>query len=56
MGRFNGDVGLAIRAYNAGPIFVERVKAGIYKDYPEETRDYVIKVLQYKEEYEGFGL
>jgi len=44
LGRFGGDLSLALSAYNAGPEAVERF--GGMPPY-EETRRYVSKVLQY---------
>ena len=49
--RFEGNISLAIKAYNAGPTYVSKVLAGEYKNYPEETIGYNEKVLQYYEEY-----
>ncbi|MAG39584.1 hypothetical protein CMI41_01270 [Candidatus Pacearchaeota archaeon] len=49
--RFNDDIELAIKAYNAGPNYVAKVLAKEYRNYPEETKDYSIKVLKYLEEY-----
>lgn len=53
---FHEDVGLAVRAYNCGPMCVSRVVAGEYEDYPNETKDYVKKVLKFKDKYEKMGL
>lgn len=59
---FDGDMGLAVRAYNCGPTYVHKVVAGDYKDYPEETREYVKKILGTEKEegyfqfYEKMGL
>lgn len=53
---FNGDVGLAVRAYNAGPVYVKRVLAGELPDYPSETRKYHEIVLKWKKDYEDLGL
>jgi soluble lytic murein transglycosylase-like protein len=49
--RFNEDTELAVKAYNAGPNYVSKVLAKIYRNYPAETIDYSKKVLQYLEEY-----
>jgi len=54
--RFHGDVELAIKAYNCGPSYVEKIEAGIYKNYPEETIEYEKYVLKYKKEFEEMGL
>lgn len=56
MDRFNGDVELAVRAYNCGPTCVERVQEGRWSDYPEETVHYHEAVLKWKSEYEKMGL
>jgi hypothetical protein len=53
---FEGQNELAIRGYNCGPTYVERVQAGEYHRYPEETVEYLEKVLEFKEEYENLGL
>lgn len=52
---FDGDIALAVKAYNAGPIHIKRVQAGERTLYAE-TENYVRKVLKYKEEYERLGL
>lgn len=52
---FNGDIELAIRAYNAGPVYVKRVLAGELANYPKETVDYHIKVMRYREKYHKLG-
>lgn len=52
---FNGDVELAIRAYNAGPVYVKRVLAGELANYPKETVDYHVKVMRYREKYHKLG-
>jgi len=49
---FKGDIGLAVRAYNAGPIYVKKVLAGEvgYENFPRETikyHDNVVEDLQY---------
>jgi len=53
---FDGDIELAIRAYNCGPTYVGRMQAGEYKNYPEETAQYLVSVLEWKAEYEKLGL
>lgn len=42
---FDGDVQLAVRAYNCGPTYVRKVVSGDYTDYPAETKDYVKRIL-----------
>lgn len=54
--RFDGDVGLAIRAYNAGPTIVQKVISQEIADYPAETKAYVQYVLESKKDYEKLGL
>jgi hypothetical protein len=54
--RFDGNVELAVRAYNCGPTYTEKVVGGEYKNYPEETIHYLEAVLKHKEEYENLGL
>jgi soluble lytic murein transglycosylase-like protein len=54
--RFHGDQSLAIRSYNCGPIYVEKVQAGIYPDYPEETKKYLELVQARKKVFEDAGL
>ena len=53
---FDGDDQFAIRAYNAGPTYVEKVKAGEYQRYPSETVKYLETVLTWKKKYENMGL
>ena len=38
--RFKEDTELAVKAYNAGPNYVSKILAKIYRNYPEETIDY----------------
>jgi soluble lytic murein transglycosylase-like protein len=52
---FNGDMSLAVRAYNAGPTYVKKVIAGELQEYPNETIKYHEAVLEYKMEYETLG-
>jgi hypothetical protein len=54
--RFDGDLELAVRAYNCGPTYTEKVVAGEYQNYPEETVKYLEAVLGWKKEYENLGL
>ena len=51
--RFNENKELAIKAYNAGPNYVSKILAKIYRNYPKETIDYSKKVLGYLEEYQA---
>ena len=55
---FNGDVELAIRAYNAGPVYVKKVLSHEdgFEDYPTETQKYHDIVLKWKKNYENSGL
>jgi len=63
---FNGDVNLAIRAYNSGPHHVNWVQAGrsdevicndgMVTKYYCETEKYARLVLKYKEQYQKLGL
>lgn len=52
---FDHDLDLAIAAYNGGPAHVKRVLAGEQVLY-NETKDYVVKVKRYMEDYEKRGL
>lgn len=54
--RFDGNVELAVKAYNVGPEYTARVESGEYDKYPEQTTDYSQRVLDYKSEYEQEGL
>jgi soluble lytic murein transglycosylase len=54
--RFDGDMELAVRAYNCGPTYTEKVVAGEYQNYPEETVKYLEAVSRWKQEYENLGL
>jgi len=51
-----GDLEMGIRAYNCGPTCVERVRSQEYKDYPSETKKYVITVIEWKTVYENQGV
>lgn len=53
---FNGDVDLAVKAYNAGPNHVLKVQAGVFKEYYRETADYAVKVQKFMKDYELFGV
>jgi hypothetical protein len=54
--RFKGDIQLAIKAYNCGPEYVERVIGGDYTDYPSETKAYLKLVTERKKNFEDAGL
>lgn len=56
LNRFKNNEELAIRAYNAGPVLVEKVLSGEIMDYPNETKKYVIDVMESKKKYEERGL
>lgn len=56
LGDFRGDLELAVKAYNAGPIHVMRVRAGEISDYYKETREYAEAVLRYEKEFAELGL
>lgn len=53
---FNGDMELAISAYNCGPTFVERVRSGQYESYPKQTVDYLRSVLEWKHRFQNLGV
>jgi soluble lytic murein transglycosylase len=69
MDYFDGDVSLAVRAYNCGPTCVNRILAGewskfkcvwsdnsmTYEDYPCETTKYEEMVMRWMKEYEIQG-
>ncbi len=38
LNRFKNDEQMAIRAYNAGPVLVEKVMSGEISDFPEENK------------------
>lgn len=58
--QFDGDTALAVRAYNCGPTYVQKVLGGEYRDYPSETREYVRVIVEsessYINYYENMGL
>lgn len=62
MDEFEGNVNLAVRAYNCGPTYTRKVVSGEYKDFPSETKEYVRKILGDEETvgfvkyYEDMGL
>jgi hypothetical protein len=56
LNRFDGDIEAAVRAYNCGPVYVEKVLSRDYREYPQETLEYSEKVLMYKEEFDRLGL
>lgn len=43
--QFDNKEELALAAYNAGPLYVEKVQAGEWKSYPTETQNYIEKVI-----------
>lgn len=53
---FNGDVELAIRAYNCGPVYVKKVLAGEVENFPKETINYHQRVMKYRERFQSLGL
>lgn len=53
---FNEDVSLAVRAYNAGPVYVKKVVSGEWMKYPNETVDYHEKVIKYRDNFINLGL
>lgn len=57
MQRFNGDVRLALAAYNAGPARVTKMlkAGGDFTTLPQETQDYVAKILGSRVETPGTG-
>jgi len=68
--RFHGDMDLAVRAYNCGPVCVEKVTADLWskrkcewkdgtiteEEYPCETVGYHKRVMEYKREFKKIGL
>jgi hypothetical protein len=46
----------SLRAYNAGPETVKKVRAGLLKDYLPETNNYVPAVLKWNEVFKRYGL
>jgi hypothetical protein len=53
---FDGDVRLALAAYNAGPGYVFRVLDGRIAEYPQETQEYIVAVLKFRDVYLKEGL
>lgn len=53
---FDGNLDLAIRAYNCGPTCVKRVEGGEYKAYPAETAEYLEAVKGWMDYYKEAGL
>ncbi|MBI2449267.1 lytic transglycosylase domain-containing protein [Candidatus Pacearchaeota archaeon] len=53
---FKGDLELAVKAYNCGPVCVERVLSGEYDGYPNETINYYQVVFEWKTRYENLGV
>jgi len=51
--QFEGDVNLAVRAYNCGPTYTRKVISGEYSDFPKETIEYA-RVILGDEERDGF--
>lgn len=62
MDEFEGDINLAVRAYNCGPTYTRKVVSGEYRDFPSETKEYARKILGDEETvgfvkyYEDMGL
>lgn len=53
---FRDDQELAVAAYNAGQVLVERVRSGKFGDYPVETKDYIQRVKLWKSAFEAEGI
>lgn len=53
---FEGNTELAVRAYNAGPVYVKRVLSGELNNFPRETIEYHKKVMQYRQQFVDLGL
>lgn len=53
---FNGDIALAVAAYNAGPNHVKKVQAGEVASFHAETANYMEVVPKLQEEFKKLGL
>lgn len=56
MFRFDDRIEMAVRAYNAGPTYVENINAGIWKNYPEETIEYLERVKEHRKKFIEAGV
>jgi soluble lytic murein transglycosylase-like protein len=53
---FEDEEDLALAAYNAGPVLVERVRSGKFGKYPNETEDYIVRVKSWQEMFQKKGI
>ena len=56
LSRFKNNEELAIRAYNCGPVYVEKIISEDIKEYPSETQKYIIDVIDSIKKYQSKGL